>query len=90
MLTAKLGLKAGGVAQVVECLLCKGETLAAGHWWLTPVTLATQEAEITRMAVHRTLPFQKYSTQNWGGGVAQEVECLCSPSTAKKKKSPWF
>jgi hypothetical protein len=24
----------------------------AGHWWLTPVILATQEAEIRRIAVH--------------------------------------
>jgi hypothetical protein len=23
----------------------------AGHWWLTPVILATQEAEIRRIAV---------------------------------------
>jgi hypothetical protein len=25
--------------------------LGAGHWWLTPIILATQEAEIRRMAV---------------------------------------
>jgi hypothetical protein len=26
---------------------------AAGHWWLTPVILATQEAEIRRIGVQR-------------------------------------
>jgi hypothetical protein len=31
--------------------------ICAGHWWLTPVILATQEAEIRRMAV-RSQPGQ--------------------------------
>jgi hypothetical protein len=38
-------------------LKCKYDTLmlktttGAGHWWLTPVILTTQEAEIRRIAV---------------------------------------
>jgi hypothetical protein len=51
------------VAQVYwQCLLYKEElnfivlkfcqnTSLAGHWWLTPVILATQESEIRRIAV---------------------------------------
>jgi hypothetical protein len=31
----------------------KKERKAARHWWLTPVILATQEAEIRRIAVQR-------------------------------------
>jgi hypothetical protein len=30
-------------------------TLEAGHWWPTPVILATQEAEIRRIAVQSQL-----------------------------------
>jgi hypothetical protein len=79
----------------------KIRTQDAGHHWLTPVILATQEAEIRRIkiwsqpgqTVHETLP-QKYPTQNRAGRGAQVVECLPSKcealgsnlSTAKNKK----
>jgi hypothetical protein len=60
----------------------------AGHWWLTPVILATQEAEIRRLTVrsqpgqivHETLS-QKHPSQK---GLAEwlEVKALSSnPST---------
>jgi hypothetical protein len=29
----------------------KNKFINYGHWWLTPIILATQEAEIRRMAV---------------------------------------
>jgi hypothetical protein len=53
--------------------------------WLTPIILATQEAEIRRITVRsqqganslETLP-QKYTTQNRAGRVVQLVECLLS------------
>jgi hypothetical protein len=67
---------------------------------LTPVILATQEAEIKRIVVQsqpgrillETLP-RKYSSQKKAGGVAQVLECLFSkhgalisnPSTKKNK-----
>jgi hypothetical protein len=65
----------------------------AGGWWLTPVILATQEAEIRRIAVRsqasqivpKTLS-QKYLTQK---GLVEwlMVWALCSsPGTTKKKK----
>jgi hypothetical protein len=52
-----------------------------GHQWLTPVILASQEAEIRRIAVGsqprqtvlKTLP-QKTLSQNWSGGVAQSED----------------
>jgi hypothetical protein len=54
---------------------------AAGCWWLQPIILATQEAEIMRIAVpsqlqqivHRTLS-QKNPLQKRAGGVAQGVD----------------
>jgi hypothetical protein len=67
----------------------------AKHRWLTPVTLATQEAEVIgswfkaspRQIVLETLS-RKYSTQNTAGGVAQEGKHLhetlgTNPGTTK-------
>jgi aspartate-semialdehyde dehydrogenase len=50
------------------------------YWWLTPVILATQEAEIRKIMVrsqpgqivHET-PSQKYPTKNRAGEMAQNV-----------------
>jgi hypothetical protein len=55
------------------------------HWWLTPVILPTQEADIRRI-VFQSQPGQivpktqsrKYSVPKRTGGVAQEVESLLS------------
>jgi hypothetical protein len=66
----------------------------ARHWWLTPVTLATQEAEIRRILVqsqlreklHKTLS-QRYFSQKRGGELTEwlKVKALSSsPSTGKK------
>jgi hypothetical protein len=76
-------------------------TFSAWCWWITPVILASQEAEIRRIVVQgpprqivqETLS-QKYSTQKKAGGVAQVVECLpnkceaviSNPSPARRKK----
>jgi hypothetical protein len=50
----------------------------AGHWWLTRVIPATQEAEIRRITVQsqpgqivRKTLSQKNPSQNRAGGVAQ-------------------
>jgi hypothetical protein len=72
----------------------------ARHLWLTPVILATWEAEIRKMVVQSQLRqivceilSQKWSTQKTAGGVPQMVECLrskcealSSNSSTKKKR----
>jgi hypothetical protein len=52
----------------------------AGHWWLTPAILATQDAEIRRIMVWsqswqvvRETPILKKFNINRAGGVAQGV-----------------
>jgi hypothetical protein len=58
----------------------------ARHWWVTPIILATQEAEIRRnpawsqlrQIVHEFLS-QKHPTHKSAGGVAQVGERLLKP-----------
>jgi hypothetical protein len=70
----------------------------AGRWWLTPVILATQKAEIRRITfqskpgqiVHETLS-RNTLHKNRGGGVAQGEGPEFKPQYWKKKKNPpWF
>jgi hypothetical protein len=67
----------------------------AGRWWLTPVILTTQEAEIRRIIVQSQPranslqdPILKKIHHKKGlGGGASKPEALCSnPSAAKNKK----
>jgi hypothetical protein len=68
----------------------EGETR---HWWLTPIVLATQEAEIKRITVQRqpgqivceTLSRKKPS-QKRAGGVAQGVGPEFKPQYHQKKR----
>jgi hypothetical protein len=63
----------------------------SGHWWLTPVILATREAEITRIkvrsqpgqTVHETLSLRTLH-KNWAGGVAQGEGPKFKPQYHKK------
>jgi hypothetical protein len=55
------------------------------HWWLTPVILATEEAEIRKIVVPSQpwqtvyeILSQKTQHKNRTGRVAQVVECLPS------------
>jgi hypothetical protein len=66
----------------------------ARRWWLTPIILATQEAEIWRLTVpsqplqivHETLS-QKHPSQRRAGRVAQgEGPEFKSPDHKKKRK----
>jgi hypothetical protein len=65
--------------------------MVAGHWWLMPVILATQGAEIRRVVV-RSQPRQivpkplspKYPTPERTGGAAQEVEYLPGKREAQR------
>jgi hypothetical protein len=67
--------------------------LIARRWWLTPVILATQEAEFMRIMVqshprqivHKTLS-QKNLHKNRAGRVLKVKVLSSSPSTRKKKK----
>jgi hypothetical protein len=78
-----------------EIEIIKNENLAydkvialAKCWWLMPIILTTQEAEIKRIVVqsqprqivHETL------SQNSGGGVVQSVGPECKPQYHQKKK----
>jgi hypothetical protein len=62
--------------KVKKCIL-------AGHWWLTPVILATWEADIRRIMVqghpkqiiHKN-PISKITRAKWTGGAAQAIKHL--------------
>jgi hypothetical protein len=66
--------------------------LVAGCWWLTPVILAPQEAEIRgivvgikpRQIVPETLS-RKTPSQNRAGGVAQGIGPEFKPQYGQKK-----
>jgi hypothetical protein len=54
-----------------------------GRWWLSPIILATQEAEIRRITIQSqpgqivfNTPISKITRANWSGAVAYVVECL--------------
>jgi hypothetical protein len=62
------------------------------NWWLTPIIIATQEAEIRRIVVQspaqansETLSW-KNSSQKRAGGVTQVVGTEFKPQYHKKKK----
>jgi predicted P-loop ATPase len=66
----------------------------AGHWWITSVILATQEAELRRVVVqsqprqivHEILS-QKTHHKKRTGGVTQGVGPEFKPQYCKKKKN---
>jgi hypothetical protein len=61
----------------------------AGHWWLTPIILASWEAEIGKIMVQgqprqiiQETPISKITRAKWTGDMAQVVECLlCNHGT---------
>jgi hypothetical protein len=73
------------------------EASVAGHQWLTPVILATQEAEIKRIAIW-SQPGQiicdtlsrKNSIQKRAGGAAKGICPEFKPQYCKKKKKPRY
>jgi hypothetical protein len=91
------------VAKVVDCLPSKGEALCsvpstrkereAEQQRLTPVILATQEAEIRRMAVQSQTrannprdPISKKPSQKRAGGVAHGEDPDFKPRYSKINK----
>jgi hypothetical protein len=93
------------VAQAAEHLLCipqsnpkkkkkKKRWFLVGHWWLTPIILATQETKIRRFEIQskpeqivkKTLS-QKIglSHKNETGGVASKREAIFKPQYGRKK-----
>jgi hypothetical protein len=71
----------------------------AGHWWLTPVILATWEAGIRRTADLPAQantsedPISKINRAKWTGDVAQAAEhllCKCEEPLVKKKRVGGF
>jgi hypothetical protein len=70
-------------------------SIQAGHQWLTPVILATWEAEIRRITVQGQsrqivckTPISKITRAKWTGGVAQMVERLCKLKALSSKPIP--
>jgi hypothetical protein len=69
----------------------------ARYWWLTPVILATQEAEIRRIAVRsqqivwETLAQKNLTTKNWAGGRWRPWVQALGPQKKKwaKGKGTW-
>jgi hypothetical protein len=93
-------VKISFLVNVKPRLILKNEK-GCQYWWLTPVILATWEAEIGRIVVQgqpgqivRQNPISKITRTKWIGSVAKVVECLLckhkamssNPSSTKKKK----
>jgi hypothetical protein len=62
----------------------------AGCWWLTPVTLATWEAELRMIIVPKVSqgkefmrPISKITRAKWTGGVAQVQSSELKPQSHK-------
>jgi hypothetical protein len=69
-------------------LLLKKEK-RAGRWWLTPVIIATQEAEIRRITVGSQpgqIVHEILSHTKWAGRVAQGIGPEFKPQYCKKNK----
>jgi hypothetical protein len=80
-------------SQLLKSSLKSRNLKTAGHRWLTPIILATQEAEIKRITVQsqpgqivcETLS-QKTLHKNRAGGVAQGEGPELKPQYLKKRK----